>query len=282
MNWLTGINSKPDATPLSGDAGSRVRSEREQRHQNSRFGRPGLGATKLPDPVAARMVKQCVELAATVLIHYPPAREKLLERLRKEDRASGQQKPIIEWLVQSARQRVECCPPPEVVFVKRLSRGRLFPEHRIAYADALRILRNEQLDIIVNEREHCFQAPHSPQPTQQPIIPLRKMQRGMLWLVLTNAGGYLAHGDIGDLFDFKVVRPGGGVDERIYQYRIELGRLVGKPLRDKMLSIGSNCSYLVPGKGWSFLWIRTKADVDQSELVWGIRGRPAKTVQQTG
>ena len=242
---------------------------------------PAWWAAHLGDPLSAQTLRQAAAAATTYLLNYFVACEKLLERSGKEHQTTGWQRPVIESLGRSAKGELECSSQAKLVYVKRLSKGRLFPDHKMPYDAALQTLRDEHPDIVVDEHEHYFQAPGSPQGTRQAIIPLRKMQRGMLCLVFKNVGGYLEHEDIGGLFNFKVRHPGGGVDERIYQYRIELGRLVGESLRDKMMTTGSNQTYLLPAKSWSFVWIRMKADVEQSELVWRIRRPPCNAVQQT-
>lgn len=134
------------------------------------------------------------------------------------------------------------------------------------------MLEKQKFDIVVSEPNHLLeivgQEPRS-------ILAVRKMQRGMLWLIFTNAGKILEHAEIGSLFGLDVLDPAGR--RSLYQYRIELEKLLGKKLRDRMILKGADLAYEIPRKGWSFCWIRLDQNRQKSELIHNVRkGKPSE------
>jgi hypothetical protein len=71
-------------------------------------------------------------------------------------------------------------------------------------------------------------------------------------------GEALELGDVGEPY----------LRRRVYQYRIQLGRLLGHERRDRMLSEGREQRYYVRDRGWSFIWIRHSPSEKRSALLY--------------
>jgi hypothetical protein len=153
--------------------------------------------------------------------------------------------------------------------IERLWRGKR--SHVIGtYKDALSLIRRIRPDVVIDECNHFIKFHYGRRVETLAIIAVRKMQRGMLWLVLEHVGQYVEHQAIGNLFQFKVNETAAN---RIYQYRIELGELMGDKLRDKIMKQGTDKAYEICNTGWSFVWIRVESDRRRSELLRNIGNR---------
>jgi hypothetical protein len=123
------------------------------------------------------------------------------------------------------------------------------------------ILLSHEFDVVAHEPSHLLKIRGH---KDRKILPIRKMQRGMLFLVVTHVGRNLEQAEIGSLFGFDVEKLGNR--RRVYQYRIELAKLLGLKLRDRIVLTGNDWAYEIPRTGWTFCWIRKQKDPWTSEL----------------
>jgi len=152
---------------------------------------------------------------------------------------------------------------PSRFTVSSLVNGHYSPPRRREVGWVKRLLHRYDYDIVVNEIEHTLTIGGA---EPRPISPIRRMQRGMLWLVLTHIEERaITHDDINQAFGMGIHV--WGVDNRrtIYQYPVELKKLVGE-FADKMLQEGANHAYAVSRYGWSFFWVLSSRNPHESEL----------------
>lgn len=242
----------------------------------------GLGVAGEANNLTLTMARQFADLAATFLIRSPIARSELLARLRKNQVRSGKPDAVIDWLMESAAQTLEQLSAANKVYVTTLRRSGGWTQNQSrSYAEATRELQSEEFDVIVNEPEHRVRVSDHDGIVPSPITAVAPMQRGMLWLTLTNVGGSVKHDSIGALFNIDVTERGLLVPEKdrvvnkVYQYPVALREMLGRNLYARVIQKGAGRANGVMREGWSFLWIRNTANERDSDLLQGIVG-PAR------
>lgn len=121
---------------------------------------------------------------------------------------------------------------------------------------------NLKYDIIVDEHNHEIIVKQVNEKRIRKINETPRMQRGMLWLVLANCEkAIIRHEDIRRILKVQAV------DTAIYQYKKQLGNLLGEELRDRIMDQGKYQCYNLYRDRWSYCWLRHHEDADQSELI---------------
>ncbi len=100
--------------------------------------------------------------------------------------------------------------------------------------------------------------------------------RGMLWLVLIDEDGKMGYGDIAKLFRFDNDIQEKSRDGKIQQYRMRFDKELPCELWGRVFGRGDKKSYPIDTNGWSFCWIRQKAQRASSILLHDIPGRPSE------
>lgn len=177
---------------------------------------------------------------------------------------------IVQWSSQLPGKVTSITPEPggtDTLFVSRLLAGKLSMAKDYSTRYAKSMPSRELYDIVIDEPAHLIRIQTIKGVEDNEIVRVMQMRRGMLWLVLHNVGDYVRHEDIATMFSFDNVTD----ISRVYQYRAQLGKLLGDELRDRVLVEGAGKRYKVPREGWSFCWILRNEDLLSSELLDGLR-----------
>ncbi len=131
-------------------------------------------------------------------------------------------------------------------------------------SEAEKLRGKETFDIIVNEIMHCVTIYRGDKddPYTVRIGKIPKMRAGMLWLVLTRVGNQVDRPTMLKFFRGPHIRIGNTANYPYY-----FTDLVGKKLRDVILTSGGVGSYYVNTDGWSYCWIRRSKAHGDSELL---------------
>ncbi len=216
-------------------------------------------------------------LVATFAIESPIFAEALTVSLESNCKKYGERTSRTQRLIELLNTQLQNVNEPEVdrdvetvlesVIVESMIRGKNVDvnSYKIGYAKS--VPSRNKYDIVVDEyfrRE--VRIKKGEYYDSKSIFTIRKMQMKMLWLVLSNVSrGVITHRDIKKLPTGKKVEAMSV--KAIYQYPNQLGQLLGRPLRNAILVIGSDKKYEIKQDGWSFCWIREKRDYDSSLLV---------------
>jgi hypothetical protein len=248
---------------------------------------------------AAPLMSPFVVLATYALLvelqtrGFCPRQEVLEEILRRNGQACGAPKALADQLAAElaprllrsfealepssldqllGKRRVSESDHPTAV-VQSLGDGVLSSPERLALQQAAsrvaKALDGGAYSLVIDELELTLHVRGLVRVSKKPILPIRRMQRGMLWLALTHVGGEVRYREIGEWFGFIASDD----YRRVYQYKMALGKLVGLRLRGKVLAEGVAHTYRVPKEGWSFLWVRRHPDLRESALITDVVDR---------
>ncbi len=245
---------------------------------------PALAMSSDSDTAVKELIDHFAVFFEAFMVSFPVAREELLKRIQQVSQEHGEGLIATQGLVEklnchlplddgSEAQRIDlkkAAPSEKQVFVERLLKGEYTGPRSRSLRYAKSVPSRASYDLVIDERNSTlYIRPSGDDLVKRDIFKLPGMQRGMLWLVLSHVSiGYLTHEDIGTTFGYEL---GNRFDpQKIYQCRIQLGKLLGDALRNKVLSEGVTKTYRISKENWSFCWIREHLDSGSSLLLRGV------------
>jgi hypothetical protein len=137
--------------------------------------------------------------------------------------------------------------------------------------EAIELLARNRFDLTLDETADLLTVNTSDESSHTLLYPMAPNLKGMLWLVLTNAGVPLRFDTIAERLGYGSIDVGPR-DNRIHRTRNRFNKMLGG-LSDRMFSLGKNRAYPVRREGWSFCWFRQAKDPEQSTLLREIQDR---------
>ncbi|MCH8823232.1 MAG: hypothetical protein IH984_06950 [Planctomycetes bacterium] len=154
----------------------------------------------------------------------------------------------------------------KTVYITRLANGQVDRSKPTLKDDIERLLEEDKSDIVVDEVFQHKVRVMSKDPAAEHISELSEICSVMLWLVLTNIGGYVQHSTIRKLFGWKPPK-------QVNYFRRELARWLGLKADAVIPKVKKGArakKWRVPLEGWSCCWVLDDPDANKSELIRDI------------
>lgn len=135
-------------------------------------------------------------------------------------------------------------------FVQRLCHSKLYSVRDYNPGAAKKLCTDGSYDIVVFEPERCEVLVLGKECS---ILDLSSLEKVLLKTVFENVGKALTHEDLKTFCG----RPR---QSDVYPLRSALAKLLGKGLRDRIMSESRNGKYYIHDSGWSYFWVRKKSD----------------------
>lgn len=152
----------------------------------------------------------------------------------------------------------------ECVLERRLKDGESMKRQMIFRSDALRVVADSDIDIVIDECHSEIRTESGRTSFNQ----LSEMARGLLWFILARGGGELSYEDLFEYFEINhhTDLNLNAKRNKIHRCKSDLARKgLGCDLTMRVIQTGRHC-YCVFARGWSYCWIRRSSNVDSSVL----------------